>query len=159
MARGGYADSAAIHLGVPAADARHDFAPLHTDPRLGHHGDRRLARLRVHNHLDRPVPLHQFDCAQDEARLSRTDLRAELMVPKMRGRTVPSTESPTSVNRIRLIFLFNRNVLLALSILLNLPLYIFKSTFYTLQLYIVFFLYITNKILRKARNHITHRSI
>lgn len=124
MARGGDADGAAVHLRVSAADARHYLAPLHTDPRLGHHGDRRLARLCVNNHLDRAVSLHQFDCAQDEARLSRTDKRAELMVPKMRGRTVPSTGSPTSVNRIRLIFLFNRNVLLALSILLNLPLYL-----------------------------------
>lgn len=114
MARGRDADGAAVYLRVSAADARHYLAPLHTDPRLGHHGDRRLARLRLYNHLDRAVPLHQFDCAQDEARLSRTDKRAELMVPKMRGRTVPSTGSPTSVNRIRLIFLFNRNVLLAL---------------------------------------------
>lgn len=124
MARRGDADSAAVHLRMSAADARYDLTPLHTDPRLGHHGDRRLARLRVNNHLDRSVPLHQFDCAQDEARLSRTDNQVEQTVPKMRGRTVPSTGSPTSVNRIRLIFLFNRNVLLALSILLNLPLYL-----------------------------------
>lgn len=72
LARGGDADFAAVYLKVSAAHTGHHFSPLHTDPRLGHHGDRRLGRLCVHNHLDRCVPLHQSDSAQGEARLNRT---------------------------------------------------------------------------------------
>lgn len=69
MAGGGDADRAAVLLRLFAAHARHDLTALDTDARLGHHRTRRVDGLRLHDHMDRPVPVYQSHSAQGQERL------------------------------------------------------------------------------------------
>lgn len=64
LASGRDADCPAVLLRLPATHTGHHVATVDTDARLGHHRTRRVDGFRLHDHMDRPVPVHQSHRAQ-----------------------------------------------------------------------------------------------